>query len=63
MRTFSSKRKKDASILDNLMFNFKRIIKEKYLKVVGHSSQYNELVVNYLEISLTFIVNDTDRQF
>ena len=49
--------------MENLLFNFQRIIKEKFVKItpVNQLSQFNDLLIKYLENSLIFIANDTDR--
>ena len=50
--------------LESLLFQFERIIKEKFVKVASSSqlSQHNDQVIRYLETTLAFIANDTDKQ-
>jgi hypothetical protein len=61
---FSGQHRKDQSIVESLLFHFQRIMKEKFVKVAPASQlgQFNDLLVKYLENSLIFIANDTDRQ-
>jgi hypothetical protein len=63
LNAFSSNKRKEKSILDNLLFNFQRIIKEKFVKItpVSQLNQFNDLLIKYFENSLVFIANDTDR--
>ena len=63
LNTFANNKRKEQSIVDNLLFNFQRIIKEKFVKItpVNQLCQFNDLVIKYFENSLVFIANDTDR--
>ena len=63
LNTFATNKKKEQSIIDNLLFNFSRIMKEKFVKItpVNQLGQFNDVVIKYLENSLVFIANDTDR--
>ena len=64
LNAFSSHNRKEQSILQSLLFHFQRIMKEKFVKVApaNQLSQFNDLLVKYLENALIFIANDTDRQ-
>ena len=50
--------------MESLLFHFQRIMKEKFVKVApaNQLGQFDDLLVKYLENSLIFIANDTDRQ-
>lgn len=64
LRAFSGHHRKEQSIVESLQFHFQRIIKEKFVRVASSSqlAQFNDLLIKYLENSLVFIANDTDRQ-
>jgi hypothetical protein len=64
LNAFSSRNRRDEATVTSLLFHFQRIMKEKFVKVAAASqlSQFNDLLVKYLENSLVFIANDTDRQ-
>lgn len=64
LNAFASHNRKEQSIVNNLLFHFQRIIKEKFVKVTPASqlNQFNDLLIKYFENSLMFIANDTDRQ-
>lgn len=64
LNAFSANKRKEQSIVQNLLFNFRRIMKEKFVKITPASqlNQFNDLLIKYLENSLVFIANDTDRQ-
>lgn len=63
LSAFSGRQRREQSIAENLLFHFKRIMKEKFVKVATSSqlSVFNELIIKYFENSLVFIANDTER--
>jgi hypothetical protein len=64
LRAFSGQHRKEQPTVDSLHFHFQRIMKEKFVKVAsaGQLTQFNDLLIKYLENALIFIANDTDRQ-
>lgn len=64
LSAFSNNKRNDRTILENLLFHFKRIIKEKFVKITPQNqlNQFNELLIKYFENCLVFIANDTDRE-
>ena len=63
LTTFANKNRKDKSIMKNLLFRIRRIMREEFetISTGNQSEQLGELIIRYFENSLVFIVNDIER--
>ena len=63
LQAFSNNKQNKDDILSNLNFNMRRILKEKFNKLspADQLKEFNDFNIKYLENTLSFIANDSER--